>query len=336
MARGGRYHRKQNNKKWIVIPVFVLILLAGLVFYYIRGRNNGPAAGITAPEMMEQNQISKQTAAEESLSETELAEEPNDPANSPVQMTAAETTETETAKEPEWEGGRIYEDIPGDYTSILQQYREVIMMDSSAFLELYGNESERELQLSLESLEELAAKGNLASVAEILGRPTLREHYPLVDGGTLRNAKLYNDSENFDPTVYHYAYYNIDGKGGDELLIGKYDAYYDDCTLLAIYTSQTHTAGDMGMKSVADDSRAHLTIYTDGTVGLDYSGGAAYHYWDYYRIDAEHLRDLFEPIASFYINYDASRAEYMSDAVEAYTAMLTPVVDIPWQRLIEG
>lgn len=332
MAKAGRYRRKRNTKKIIGIALLLLIFLAGLFFYYTtRDRNNGADAELTAQKTTEQNQISQPTtAAEESTDDSS----PTKPTTATVETTET-AAETEPVQESQSENRWNPENTEEGYAAVLQQYRELIMMDSSEFFKLYGNESELELQLSIEALEELADNGDLAMVAEILGRPTLRDRYPFVDGGTLRDAKTYSDDDSFDPTVYQYAYYNIDGKSNSELLIGVYNEYSNDYTILAIYTPKMYTASDMAMKSVVDNSRAHLTIYTDGTVGLDYSGGAAHHYWDYYRIDAEHLPDLFEPIASFYINYDASRAEYMADAVGAYAQMLTPVSDIPWQQLIE-
>ena len=344
MAKAGRYSQKRKkNKKSICILILLLILLIGLFSYYTKmNRNDETEAGVTEPETIEQDQAVQQaTVVKEQLLPTEQTSEPTDNTNAPeIETTVIETTVTEPVTEPiqesQSEVGMISENIPEGYSSVLQQYRELIMMDSSEFLELYGNESELDLQLSIEALEELADKGELASIAEILGRPKLSERYPHVKGGTLYYAKLYKDKESFDPSVYYYAYYNIDGKHSDELLIGTYDDYHDDYTILAIYTGKLDAPSDLTIMSVPDNSRQHLRIYTDGTICLDSSGGASLHYWYYYRIDGEYMYDMFETIASFHINYDAPRTEYMVEAVETYEAMLTPVENIVWQQLITG
>ena len=216
------------------------------------------------------------------------------------------------------------------YAPVLQQYREAILMDSKEFLNLYGNESELDLQLSIDALKDYVNKGEIASIAQILDRPTLSERFPYVDGITLYSTKMFGNPDNRDLAVYHYAYYDIDDSGSHELLIGEYDDYNDDYSILAIY--MVYSDEPRLIQAISDNDRWHLSIYTDGTFCVDGSGGATIHYWTFYR-----MNDMFalgEEIDSFTVNYDTPRSEYMTAAVAGYEAMLTPVEDIVWQPLI--
>ncbi len=218
------------------------------------------------------------------------------------------------------------EDIDA-YAPVIQQYREVMLMDSEEFRHLYFFEQELDLSLSIGSLERMVNEDQLSSVVGILDTPILSDRFPYVSGSTMSLSKTYDNGEDFDPTVYHYAYYNIDGSRSHELLIGAYNDYRDDYAILAIYTLSGNEP--RLLQAISDDDRWHLTIYSDGTICKDGSGGASVHYWTYYRLDDTF--DLDEEIASFMVNYSHSKGEYMANAVDGYEATLTPVEDILWE-----
>ena len=218
------------------------------------------------------------------------------------------------------------------YALVIRQYQEAILMDSSEFISLYGFESELDLKLDLDSLKRMAKEGELSSISEIFETPTLSDRLPYVAGTTLYTAKMFSDEESFDTSVYHYAYYNIDGSRSHELLIGVYDDYHDAYYIRAIYTLDNDEPELL--HAISDNARWYLTIYADGTICVDGSGGASIHYWNYYRI--HETFDSNEPIDSFTVCYDTPRGEYMSEAVAGYEALLIPVDDIQWIPIMEG
>ena len=218
------------------------------------------------------------------------------------------------------------------YAPVIQQYQEAILMDPHEFVSLEDAESELGLILDAQYLKRMAKEGKLPSFSEILEAPTLRDRFPYVAGTTLYHAKIYSDEETFDTSVYHYAYYNIDGIRSHELLIGAYDDYHDAYSILAVYT--LYDDEPELLHAISNNARFHITIYTDGTICVDGSGGAAVHYWNYYRLNE--MFDSSEPIDSFTINYDTPRSEYMREAVAGYEALLTAVDDIQWIPIMEG
>lgn len=342
MAKRGRYAQRTKRSSTIIPAiVLVLIFLTGFVFFRIgRNRNDADLGMAGASEITELLQTTQQTfSPEERILQQEQTTEPEVITPVTMEPMITETIETEaiveTFRETDRESRSALEDEIDCYATVLQQYREVMMMDSAEFMKLYGNESELDLELSIDSLRRLAAQGELASIIGILERPTLSARYPYVNAQTLRffhSAKMDNHYDSCDPTNYHYAYYDIDGKRCVELLIGEYNDYRDNYEILAIYTIAYEEP--RLLQFVTDDSRWHLTIYTDGTICLDGSGGASLHHWKYYRM--HETFDMDELVASFEINYDSPGGEYMASAVKGYEAMLTPVEDIIWQQLIEG
>ena len=98
---------------------------------------------------------------------------------------------------------------------------------------------------------------------------SVREQYPDVNPRMIFYQNAYPDS-----TQLYYAYYDIDGNGTEELLIGhggpdgSYMRYYD-----VFSTDGTSTYRFFNDDSMGD--RSTLTIYTDGTMDVNGSGGAA-------------------------------------------------------------
>lgn len=332
MSRGGKYSQKPKAGTRIIY-IIILLLLVILVLFFISigaSRNNQESAAFAQPEISDTVQAAEQTfLTEESMAQPQIME-PTEGKSASVSEAAETEARTETIAQSQGVDKAHPEEIPEGYDAVLQQYREVIGMDPSEFNKLHGNETEMSIWLGIESLQDMVDKGEVDSIVEILERPTLRERYPYVDGSTLSSAKMY--SKEFDPSVYHYAYYNIDGKHSTEMLIGEYIEYRDEYEILAIYTYSYD--GPRLLTSISDNARWHLTIYTDGTYCVDGSGGAALHHWNYYQM--HETFDLNMIVASFDINYDAPRSEYMASVIREYEAMLTPVEDIVWHPLVEG
>lgn len=350
MEKDGRYAKKANNKSWgKKIVILILVLFVGVtVLLRIRNQNKMEQVlvmetqtpvhteGLTSAATDENPEPETQTntSPEQTLS---IDSEANSSHDILVPETEGDTVpvETEPIVETKISEKPISQKTIDNYAPVLQQYRDAIMMDSREFIELHSVETELDLLLSIDALRSYVENGETASIAQILEQPTLSEYYSYVDGSTLQfyhYAKQDGNFEYSDPMTYHYAYYNIDGKRTDELLIGKYDDYHNDYTILAIYTYSSYD-GPRLLQSVVDNSRWHLTIYTDGTFCLDGSGGASTHYWNYYR-----MHDMFdsdESVDSFTVRYDSPKSEYMVSVVEGYEAMLTPVKDILWHPLFE-
>lgn len=348
MSKCGMYAKKKNKKLYgIRIFLFISIFLLGAVAILVvrEWHHANPEQGMNL-ETSPQLQAALSTAGKMPVTVTQTQEPIADEGAVPSETVSltehtlpdeAETVPTENSTPAETEANTEpvilnepvqLEDVDS-YAPVLQQYREVIMMDSREFFALYGHESELDIKLSIDAMRGMVDRGETESIEQILQQPTLSERYPYVNGMTLHTAKLFQNSDSWNPGVYHYAYYNINGLGSCELLIGEYNDYRDDYSILAIYTLDDDEPELL--ESIADNDRWHLTIYTDGTICTDGSGGASIHYWDYYRID--HSFDIAEQIAGFTVDYSHPRGEYMAAAVDGYEAMLTPVTDIAWQPL---
>ena len=341
MKKSGRYtdYSKPNPIKRIFLLFALLALLVAGIWLLCEKVSQGETGErYTADETVNTGTTVAEDEAEamempvqestEAVQEHRLDEETTAvttaPAEEPVETevedetTAAEKTATDVSGETE-----------NLYSAVLNQYQDAIQMDSSEFLALRSNEKEQDLLKEYPEYYD-----SIESVIQVMELPTLHDRYPLLDGSTLASfhiAKADGDDEYSDPSVYHYAYYNIDGQRDSELLIGEYNAYRNDFSILAIYT--TSYEGPCLLRSVSDDSRWHLTVYTDGTYCEEGSGGATLYYWNYYRIHNEY--DFEENIVSFTVDFTSPGSDYLQSAVQGYQDMFIPVEDIVWNPLLK-
>lgn len=348
MTKCGMYAKKKNKKLYgirifLCISIFLLGAAAVLVVREWRHANpeqemdlgtgpqfrTAPSTSGTVPDTEPQTQESLGNEEAIPSKTVSLTEHTLPVETETIPMEHSTPAETEASTEPVILNEPVQLEDVDSYAPVLQQYREVIMMDSDEFSDLFNFESELWLMLDIDSLKRMVDAGEISSIVRILETPTLTDRFPYVAGQIMSSAKTYSYGTYFDPTVYQYAYYNINGSGSCELLISEYNDYRDDYSILAIYTLDD--GEPKLLHAIPDNARWHLTIYTDGTICSDSSGSASIHYWDYYRID--HSFDITEQIASFMVDHSHPRGEYMAAAVDGYEAMLTPVTDIAWQPL---
>lgn len=246
-------------------------------------------------------------AAVETIRETQP-----DPA---LEVTALAFSENEEDHE------RIYEEI-------LEQYRQALLMDSEEFFELYTNSTEREWQLQsiIDSPE--ADEKKLEKLRDWLELPTFETTLPYINYGLLNDIH-YDREEGELYGKYHdlsYAYYDLDKNDIPELLIGDCTNSHDH--IIGLYTIRNQAPHTL---ECSTGHRSYLSIYKDGTISIDSSGGASQHIWSFYRINKEW--NMLDMVSNYYVNYDYPESETVTQDLEEYMATLTPVTEFDWMPL---
>lgn len=324
MAKGGTYAKNKQSNRNLWLLVLVLLLGASAVLLALSRENpdaQEPETTITDPTGTTAAENTVPGTSQSPLETIDQTEPDIEKSTDPTQarIPGSQPPESQIPREP------------ADYDTVLEQYRQVLQLDPAEFMSLNFNDTDRSITLTREVLEEMYREGTLSELNALFERPALSDQYPYVPGGTLHMAKMGQKGDALDLTPYHYAFYNIDQRRSDELLIGVYDENRNEYDILAIYTMRYEEP--MLLQSISDDSRWHLTVYEDGTYCVDGSGGASVHYYHYYC-----LHDSFDTevnLNSFTINYDDPRAEAMSQMIKAYLSQLSPARNIPWQPLVQ-
>lgn len=258
------------------------------------------------------------TVAEETF-ETEL----------PVQT--AEVTE-ETAAETEvlvWEPKPVDVSFREKYNVVLEQYRETMLMDSEEYITLYWNW--KDLDSSIQYLEHSWDQETCNRIKENLDLPNVKSEYPFVNNRKLYYMHQYKgEGEAISQTeTLQYAYYDVDGNGCEELIVGSHitDGGYSVVGLYALANDAPITVDN----TVGD--RSHLTIYTDGTIGISGSSSASSFSVDYYKLD-DYFGAFLDSLCSFTIDTDNPGADKIRELERQFEAELIPVEKLEWQPLL--
>ena len=263
--------------------------------------------------------VTESTSAVQETFETEL----------PVQIcevpaeTVAATEETVTEMKHRDIGCR------GMYHAVLEQYRETLRMDSEEYLELYWNW--QNLDSSILYLDHSWDQEACDRIKDNLDLANVKSEYPFVNNRILYYMHQHKE-EGEDISQREelcYAYCDVDGNGCEELIIGSHITE-DGYALIGLYA----LANDLPVtveNTVGD--RSHLTIYTDGTIGISGSSGAYSYSVDYYRLD-DYFGAFPDPLCSFTIDTGNPDAERIRDLSRQFEADLIPVESFDWQPLL--
>lgn len=132
----------------------------------------------------------------------------------------------------------------------------------------------------------------------------VEEKYPLVSEALILHAVRYKENN----VELAYTYYDIDNNGTKELILGIKSTDSNKLIPTAIYT---HTSNSEVKKLYYQNTieRGNLSIYDNGTLYSIGSGGAALHYYGFYKIasDGTSLETL-----------ENIREEYTTDNIAKY------------------
>lgn len=295
---------------------FALLVLLGMLF--VAGcREAEDDIPIVETELT--TAVTESTAAVQETFETEL----------PVQ-TYEVTAETATATEVAVTETKSVVTGPREmYHVVLEQYRETLLMDSEEYLDLYWNG--QELEGSILYLEHSWDRETCERIKSALDLPNVESKYPFVNRQILYYVHQYK-GEGADPAQeenLQYAYYDVDGNGREELIVARYVAE-ERYSLIGMYALANDAPVTLD-NTVGD--RSHLTIYTDGTIGISGSSGASSYSVDYYRLD-DYFGAFPDPLCSFTIDTDNPDAERIRDLSRHFEADLIPVESFDWQPLL--
>lgn len=121
----------------------------------------------------------------------------------------------------------------------------------------------------------------------------INNKYPLISSTLLMHITRYA-KEGVELT---YNYYDIDKNGVDELLVGASDS------IGAIYTYDSNLQKVIKIFFQDTMERGTLSLYDNGIILSEGSGGAALHYYEFGRIASDGLSyELIESIEEEYIN----------------------------------
>ena len=250
-------------------------------------------------------------AAIETLAETipEIGEEPS------AEVAALVATE-------------ISDEIRSIYEEVLEQYRQAVLMDSREFFKLYTNSTERDIQFQsiVDSAKTTAEKTE--ELMKWLELQTLESTYPYINQIVLNDIHMYREEGDLYGKYHdlYYTNYDVDGNGTPELLICDRTGSRDN--LIGLYTIRDQEPYTFENST---GHRSYLTLYTDGTICVDISGGASLHFWNFYRINREW--NMLDSVSDYMVNFDYPESETIWKNLEEYMATLTPVTEYDWQPL---
>lgn len=219
-------------------------------------------------------------------------------------------------------------DFESIYEEVLEQYRQALLMDSGEYSKLHTNSTEREWQLQgiIDSSETEDTK--LEKLQEWLELPTFETDFPYINLDMLWRIHMAREEGELYGKYHdlYYAYYDVDGNELPELLIG-------DCTdsrenIIGLYTIRSQAPYTL---ECSTGYRSYLSIYKDGTISVDSSGGASLHSWSFYRINKEW--NMLDMVSHYYVNYDYPESETVRQDLEEYMATLMPVTEFDWMPL---
>jgi len=304
MDRNGKYAQRKKTEgkgRWLLLPLLLLlILLVGGGCLLAGGSDSREEPAVSTDQDTVHSAASGNTAHTEPAAGT--AEDPMATQLQETETAApAETEGTESQKTAEaaWQEGpaaaAAFEEKTA-YETVLDQYRQAITMETKEYMELHSNEDN--CSLSIDILRENYYPGKGSGIYEseekrvelaedVLKRaqlPTLTSRYPYINQNVLTSIHMYREDgelygENHD---LYYAYYDLDANGTLELLIGDCNEYSEN--IIGLYTIRYEKPYILENTT---GNRSYLTIYTDGTVCIDSSGGASIHSWSFYCMNKE-------------------------------------------------
>lgn len=341
MARSGKFvqeKKKRGKGKKMILWLLLAVLLARVA--YLIGYHSGKEAVVP----MEQESVISTTSAhtEPEAQETTVAEATTQPETEgttvPIETEALETVEPTVAEEPAFV--EISEEQKAIYAEVLEQYRQAILMDTREFMELHSNEENCIITISSLTdaysppydVDRIKSSEELVGIAkEIMDRvqlPTLISRYPYINQYILSQIHMSREEGELY-SEYHeiyYTYYDVDANGSAELLIGDCSEYRDH--LIALYTIRDGKPSIL-VNTIAN--RSYMTIYADGTIGIDASGSASIHTWDFYCLDSSW--GMLRQVAEYYMNYKYDKSELVQQSLDGFLSELSPVTRFAWQPL---
>ncbi len=228
----------------------------------------------------------------------------------------------------------VWNDIPNDVLSIVPEYSSKI-----GYIVEYDRTAENDnyVQIDPAKLPFEHIISEYRNGISIYGlkhdRDIVRDYCPDVNPTMIMYNNQYPDS-----TQLYYSYYDIDGNGTDELLLGtgkpdgSFISYFDVFTTDGTSTYRFFSEDSMG-------DRTHLTIYTDGTMDKNGSSGYADGGQECWIIGEDGFTP--EKLLGFIYHIDEYRGKYYGDIEgnmfpEDYEESLlskTEIIVTRWNRL---
>ena len=260
----------------------------------------------TEPETAATEATVPATAVPETIPETEPVTEPTD-------TIAAESVP---------EDGAILE----GYDIVLEQYRDVIRMDSQEYIQLYWNWE------SVYSYEWLLREDPTGKrLLEELALPNAKTEFPYINHRILFNMHQYKkvatEEELAEAYNFRYACCDLDGNGKEELIICDYSEW--GSSLIAVYALDFENTPRVLVNDVGE--RSHLSLYQDGILCIDGSNSAFEYSCEFYRVSSEWC--YLQPLCAFTINTEDPDVDLMRNLLDQFESKLVLLEDFDWKPL---